>query len=97
MSKDKDLGRLMGNEKAVLKEIKQNNQVNVKDVFKHNLGQSSQFYKDIPNQSFAENDSSDPALSKKAQEIIQNHKNKISQKEAKDKKMKDAFYQALWK
>jgi hypothetical protein len=38
MSKDKDLGRLMGNEKAVLKEIKQNNQVNVKDIFKHNLG-----------------------------------------------------------
>jgi len=42
------------------------------------LGESSQFYRQLPYQSFAEagEESEDPKLSKKAQEIIQNHKKK---------------------
>ena len=80
----------MGNEKAVLKEIRQNNQVNVNSVFKqpnNNLGEANQFYREMPNQILAESD--DPKMAKRASEIIQNLKVK--------KQMKDAFYQALWK
>ena len=90
MSQDKDLGRLMGNEKAVLREIQKNNQVNVNNMFspKNSISQKNIH---IPYQSFAEADaeSEDPATKAKAAEIIKNHKKKEA--------LKDAFYRSLWK
>lgn len=81
LSKDKDLSNIMGDQKAILGEIRKNNQVNVRGVFAEQ-----------PYQSFAQESEEDPSDAEKkhiASQIIHNHMIK--------KQMKDAFYQAMWK
>ena len=54
----------------------------------------------MPYQSFAETDNNvttSAETKKKAMEYIKNHQLKQQKKEAYDKKLKDAFYKALWK